>query len=148
MSASNNSLHEIYRRESVVPRLANDTTVTSGWIDARSARRVYTLINMGATDTTVDAKLEQATDSSGTGAKDVTSAAITQFSATDDSKVASIDMETDRLDAKNGFYYFRLKITIGNGATGANVAAEILLTQRHLPASQPTAYAQQVVLAG
>ena len=145
---SNNAMHEVMLRQTVTPRLENNTTVASGWFTVQNARRLFALINMGVTDTTVDAKIQQATDSSGTGAKDVTGAAITQFSATDDGKAASIDMETDRLDHKNGFYYVRLLFTIGDGTTGANVAAEILLTARHQPVTQPTTYTQQIVLAG
>lgn len=145
---SNNAMHEVLLRQTVTPRLANNTTVASAWFSVQNARRLFALLNLGVTDTTVDAKIQQATDSSGTGVKDVTGAAITQFSATDDGKAASIDLETDRLDHNNGFYYVRLLITIGNGATGANVAAEILMTARHLPVTQPATYTQQVVLAG
>jgi hypothetical protein len=49
---------------------------------------------------TVDAKLQQATDSSGTGVKDISGKAITQFTkvGTDDAKQTLINLKQDDLD--------------------------------------------------
>lgn len=148
MSMRNSTFHERTLRNSVIAQSINNTTAGSVWVDARNARRITALINIGATDTIVDAKLQQATDSSGTGAKDITDAAITQVSATGDNKQKSIDIESNRMDAANGFYYVKLLFTVGNGTTGAVVAGELLMDARHQPVSQPAAYNEQVVVAG
>lgn len=148
MSAGNVALHQTMQIYAIPPRLADNTTAASDWIDARNARRLFALVNVGATDTTVDAKLEQASDSSGTGAKDVAGSSITQISATGDNRQVGIDLETDRLDHANGFYYVRLLITAGDGTAGANVSGAVLLSARHQPVSQPAAYAETISLAG
>jgi hypothetical protein len=68
---------------------------------------------------TVDAKLQQATDSSGTGVKDISGKAITQFTkvGTDDAKQTLINLKQDDLDVANSFNYFRLSITGGTAAS-------------------------------
>jgi hypothetical protein len=67
---------------------------------------------------TVDAKLQQATDNSGTGVKDVTGKAITQFlkATPDDGKQALINLKQEDLDFANGFKWFRLSITPATAA--------------------------------
>ncbi len=58
---------------------------------------------------TVDAKVQQVQDSSGTGAKDITGRAITQIvKATGDNKQALINVKPDDLDTANGFGFVRL----------------------------------------
>lgn len=132
----------------IKPQLVDDAAVVSDWMDVLNAVRVFALINVGATDTTVDAKIQQATAVAGTNAKDITGAKITQFTSDDDNKYASIDLETAALDINNGFHFIQLSITAGNGSTGAQVSASIIRTCRHMPPTQPTAYKEQVVVAG
>lgn len=145
---NNRPMHESFWVDVIKPQLVDNAAVTSSWLSMTDAVRLFAVINMGATDITVDAKIEQATDSSGTGAKDVTGAAITQFLATDDNKYASIDLEAARMDIANGFNYARLKITVADGTTGAYVSASIFRPTRHAPPTQVAAYAQQIVVAG
>jgi hypothetical protein len=72
---------------------------------------------MGAS-ATLDGKLQQATDSSGTGAKDVTGKAITQIvKATGDNKQALINLRVQDLDTNGGFAFVRLSITVGTAAS-------------------------------
>jgi hypothetical protein len=67
---------------------------------------------------TVDAKLQQATDSSGTGVKDITGKAITQIlKASGDNKVAMINVRDTDLDVNNGFTYVRLTVTVGTATS-------------------------------
>lgn len=67
---------------------------------------------------TVDAKLQQATDSGGTGAKDVTGKAITQLlAAGGNNRQAIIEARDTDLDVNNGFAYVRLSITVGTAAS-------------------------------
>lgn len=62
---------------------------------------------------TVDAKLQQAQDSSGTAVKDITGKAITQIvKASGDNKIALINVRDTDLDVTNGFTYIRLTVTV------------------------------------
>lgn len=106
------------------PQLVDDNTVTTGWIAAKNFKRFLATVQLGATDITVNAKLQRATDSGGTGAEDIPDKAITQFSATDDNKQALIDLRADELT--ENFSHFRLSITVGNGSTGGYVAATVV----------------------
>jgi hypothetical protein len=92
---------------------------SGGWtlVDAR-APLVY-FLNWGdiASTGTLDAKVEQATDSSGTGAKDITGKAITQQADTDDNNEAMISVERTELDTANNFVYARITVTPATAAT-------------------------------
>lgn len=95
-------------------------TVTTGWISAANHERFQALIQTGVmgASATLDAKLQQATDSSGTGVKDVTGKAITQIvKATGDNKQAIINLRANELDINGGFNYFRLSLTVGTAAS-------------------------------
>jgi hypothetical protein len=95
-------------------------TVSTGWVDQSVFFNLMALIQTGVlgTSATVDAKLQQATDSSGTGAKDITGKAITQIvKATGDSKQALISMKEADLDTEGGFRYVRLSLTVGTAAS-------------------------------
>ena len=92
----------------------------SGWVDASQYYNFLALIETGALGTaaTVDAKLQQATDSSGTSAKDITGKSITQLvKASNDDNQALINLKADDLDINNGFNYIRLVITVGTAAS-------------------------------
>lgn len=105
-------------------------TVTSGWISASNYERFLAVLQTGVlgASATVDAKLQQATDSSGTGAKDVTGKAITQIvKASGDGKQALINLRADELDMNGGFGYFRLSVTVGTAASliGAAIYGDV-----------------------
>ena len=77
------------------------------------------------TSATLDAKLQQALDSAGTSAKDITGKALTQIvKATGDNKQALINVKPEELDTVNGFGFVRLSITVGTAASLAG--AQIL----------------------
>ena len=95
-------------------------TVTTGWISAGNHHSLLALVQSGVlgTGATLDAKLQQATDASGTGAKDVTGKAITQIvKATGDSKQVLINLRPEELDVNNGFSYVRLSVTVAVAAS-------------------------------
>ncbi len=97
-------------------------TATSGWVAAKDFQRFMAILKVGVLGAaaTVDAKLEQATDSGGTGAKDVTSKSITQLTkaGTDDNKQVIINLNPAQdLDIANSFDYFRLSVTVGAAAS-------------------------------
>lgn len=96
---------------------------TSGWIDATTFHNFLAMIMVGAIGdgATLNGKLQQATDSGGTGAKDVTGKAMTQLSGDitppDSSKQVLLDLKQEDLDFANGFKWFRLSITPATAAT-------------------------------
>jgi hypothetical protein len=97
-------------------------TQTTGWIAAKNFTKFLAVIQAGAlgTNATLNAKLQQASDGSGTGAKDITGKAITQFTqaGTDYSgKTAVISLDPSELDATNGFTHFRLSFTVATAAS-------------------------------
>lgn len=95
-------------------------TVVSAWVPAANFHRIAVMLQTGVlgANATVDAKLRQATDSSGTGAKDITGKAITQIvKATGDNVQAFIGLKAEELDANNGFGYVALSVTVGTAAS-------------------------------
>ena len=102
------------------PASVSPSTVVSGWISSASAFTFLATINIGAITATgtVDAKIQQATSSAGAGAKDITSKAITQMTATgsNSNQLALINLRDTELDVNGGFTYFQLSITVGTAA--------------------------------
>jgi hypothetical protein len=97
------------------------STVTSGWIAAKNYQAFMAIVQAGAlgSSATLDAKLQQASDGSGTGAKDITGKAITQLTqaGTDDDKQAVINLRPEELDVDNGFTHFRLSMTVATATS-------------------------------
>jgi hypothetical protein len=96
------------------------STVTTSWVSMANLHSLMALINTGVlgASATVDAKLQQAQDSGGTGVKDITGKAITQIvKATGDNKQATIECRDTDLDANNGFAFVRLSLTVGVAAS-------------------------------
>jgi len=90
------------------------------------------LLGAGAT---VDAKIQQAQDSTGTGIKDIAGKAITQIpKASGDNKQALINVKPEELDTAKVFGFVRLSVTVGVAAS--QTAAQVLgINGRELPAS-------------
>lgn len=123
---------------SIDPDAYTASTVTSGWIAAANFERFMAVVMAGTlgSSATLDAKLEQASDGSGTGAKDVTGKAIAQLTqaGTDSDKQAVINLNAEELDIDNGFTHFRLSMTVGTATSDAG-AIVIALDPRYAPAS-------------
>lgn len=116
------------------PQIADDATVSSDQVDMSKRDKVMFVISVGATDTTVDALVREATDDQGTDEQDLTGKAITQLAGTDDNKQAIIEVDASELS--DGFTHVSLDITVGDGTTGANVSAVALVGHaRYQPAS-------------
>src|SRR5512137_2437758 len=110
--------------------------VSTAYVPVKNYHQLAAIINTGVLGTaaTVDAKLEQAQDVSGTGVKDITGKAITQIvKATGDGKQAIINLRTTELDTNGAFSHVRLTVTVG--AAASLIAAELLATPRYQPAS-------------
>ena len=119
------------------PISASAGSATSSWVPVQNFHSILAIINTGVlgTSATIDARLQQATDSSGTGSKDVTSRAITQIvKASGDNKQALINMRSDEIDTTNAYTHVRLVVTVGTAASvyGAQVLG---MSPRFAPAS-------------
>jgi len=119
------------------PDATTASTVTSDWVDMADFESIMAIVLAGVlgTSATLDAKLEQATDSSGSGAKDITGKAITQLvKASNDDDQAIINCRAEELDIANDFDHARLSITVG---TATSDAGGIVLgfNARRMPAS-------------
>jgi hypothetical protein len=113
---------------SIDPDANTAAAYTTAWVDMENFEAVMAIIMVGAmvATSTVDAKIQQATDVSGTGAKDITGKAITQLTAagSDDDKQAIINLRADEMDAAGGFTHVQLSMTVG---TADSDSAAVLL---------------------
>ena len=121
----------------VDPDALGTGAATSAYVSMSDFNQVVAVVQAGAlgTSATLDFKLVQATDSSGTSSKDITDKSITQFvKATNDDDQAIVNCRSDELDIANGFDYVAMTITIG---TATSYASCIMLgvTPRYAPAS-------------
>jgi len=107
--------------------IAATTSVTS-WGSAAKFKKVGAILLLGATNGTIEMELRQATDSSGTGAKDFSPAvAFTAaiFGAATDNTQGMLSCDVARcMDVDNGFTHFAASVVSG-GTT--NVFGVILL---------------------
>lgn len=92
-------------------------TYVSDWVDMQDwpggIMAVVMAGDLGASGT-IDARLRQATDSSGTGAKDITGKMMTQFTqaSTDSDKQAVITLLADQMDVAGGFRFAALSMVV------------------------------------
>lgn len=96
------------------------STVVTTWVPVANFHSFLAKISTGVlgASATLDAKLRQATDASGTSAKDITGKAITQIvKATGDNIQALIECRADEVDSNNGFGYIALSVTVGAAAS-------------------------------
>lgn len=103
------------------PQLVDNAVKSSALVDMSKVRRLMFVVEVGATDTTVDAKLREAKDASGTDEQDLTGKAITQLGGTDDNKQVIIEVAAEELGA--GFTHVSLDVAVGDGTLGAYIAA-------------------------
>lgn len=121
-------------------------TLTTGWISMAKYGALLAVIMAGdlGVSATIDAKLQQAQDASGTGAKDITGKAITQLTqaGTDKSnKQAMINVRAEELDRNNGFTHVRLSMVTAT-ATSDSGALVLGLDSRYGPPDQGTSVAE------
>lgn len=125
------------------PDVLTAATHTSGWVSMVDYDTIQAIVLAGTlgASATLDAKLEQATDSSGTGAKDISGKAITQLTqaGSDSDKQAIINCRAEELDVDNDFTHVRLSITV---ATASSDGAGLILG--HNGRYQPVADASTV----
>jgi hypothetical protein len=117
------------------------STVTGQWISMETWGAIRAVIMAGdlGASATLDAKIQQASDGSGTGAKDITGKAITQLTqaGTDSNKQAEIIVRADDLDVANGFTHVRLSMTVAT-ATSDCGAIVFGCNARYFPGTDAT----------
>jgi hypothetical protein len=130
------------------PDLNTAAAHSSGWISMSDFPAIQAIILVGdlGTSATLDAKLEQATDSSGTGVKDVSGKAITQLTqaGTDESnQQAIINCRAEELDIANDFTHVRLTMTVGTASSDSG-AVVLGHYARYQPAAAPDSVAEVI----
>lgn len=117
------------------------STVVSDYVNVEDWRDgIMAIVTAGTlgTNATIDAKLRQATDASGTGVKDITGKEITQLTqaGTDESdRQAIIFVRPDELDVAGGFTHVALSLTVGTATSDAG-AVVLGVGPRHTPAAE------------
>ena len=111
------------------------TARSSDYVNMEEFDKLLAIVLVGAITGTIDAKLEQATDSSGTDVKDVTGKAITQVADDEDNGQMLINLRADELDMDNGFTHVRLTVTPTGGTTNLLGAVILAGDPKNYPAS-------------
>jgi hypothetical protein len=101
----------------VNPTLVDNSTVNTDYIDMQAWEQVMFVFSVGATDITVDFLVRESTDTSDGGGQTLKSA--TQITATGDNTQVVINVKAS--DLSEGYRYVRGRVTVGDGATGAQV---------------------------
>ncbi|HZQ08610.1 MAG TPA: hypothetical protein VFD70_18655 [Anaerolineae bacterium] len=103
----------------VNPQSANNTTLSTGWIDASRCKRLAGLLMLGAdTGCTVDFKIQSATSAGGANAADIPGKAITQLQATDANKQAWLEIKGEEIGALGPTrQWIRYQAVVGNGTS-------------------------------
>ena len=120
------------------PDANSAATYTTDWIDMSTFQMVMGIVMAGTpgASATLDAKFEQATDSGGSGVKDISGTDITQLTkaGSDDDKQVVINLHADDLDLANDFTHARLSMTVGTATSDAG-AVVLGMSPRYAPAS-------------
>jgi hypothetical protein len=139
---------EVYRQQVANPAALSAGTLPASYINVSDFDRFAFVLELGATDQAVDFKVVQATAAAGTGSKDVSGAAITQFATTDDNKQAMIEVEVRKLDINNGFYFVAVTSALTGGTATTASIVFYGVNNGVVPVTQPAAFAQRVLVAG
>src|SRR5262249_58944522 len=101
---------------------ANNTTKTIDIVDMSKFAEALAIFLIGTVDATTDFKLQESNASDfSSGVSDIAGKAITQFTATDDNKVAVVNLKAEEMTKR----YLRGLATLGNGTSQA-IAVVIL----------------------
>jgi len=101
----------IFQTGSILEPVAGAATTNTSYLDAGSAFNYLCLVSAGTVGTSVNVKIQQATDASGTSVKDISGLAITELTGAGS---ALINIVASDLDTDNGFNHIRANvITVG-----------------------------------
>lgn len=100
--------------QNVVSQRLNNSSANGADLDMAGWDGVLFVLNLGATDATVDMVAQSSASGGGAGYANITGAAISQISATGDNRIVAIDVwrPTNR--------FVRSRVTVGAGTTGAD----------------------------
>ena len=122
-------------------------TVSVGWVNMANFRRISFILDVGNTgaNATVNAVVNQATNSSGAGSKVLAGAAgskaITAITATGLQAVVNVAMPD--LDSNNSYTYAQLLVTVGTAS--ALISCDVIGDPTYTPPTLP-AWMSQVIL--
>lgn len=106
------------------PQVVDDADATTNWVDMSKHHKVAFVLNIGATDIEVDAKLVEALTDSGGTPQDISGLAITQLDATTGENAQTVlEVASNELDQADSYRYVALKVTVGDGTSGAYISA-------------------------
>ena len=104
-----------YDTGQIDPDLYIAGTVTGAWVSVADFTEAAAICLVGAMGigATFDAKIQQAQDAAGTGAKDIAGAAAAQLTEAggDGDQIVTIPVRASALDIANGFTHVRLSVT-------------------------------------
>lgn len=96
------------------PQDAGGAAKTSVTVPMAGYTGVCFLVEVGDIDDTIDAKVQECTAADGTGATDITGAAITQIGATSDNRLVIVDVKPGTW--RVGYPHLRVVVTPGGGS--------------------------------
>ncbi len=112
-------------------------TYTSDWVNMENFHQLMAIVQVGiiAAGGTVDAKLMQATSSTGAGAKAISTAnaQITQVTTAGNDTQQILTVRTDALDVAGGFSFVALRMT-HTTAAGDSAGLVLGINPRYAPA--------------
>lgn len=98
-------------------------THATAWVSLQDYHRAWFVVEVGvmAAGATLDAGIQQATDTAGTGAKAITGKTITQLTQAggDGNQILCIELQTEELDVDGGFDCVRGYLTVGTNTVYA-----------------------------
>lgn len=110
-------------------------THNTDWLDHSKFHRSVWVVIVGDMDNgaTLDFKLQEATDDSGSDSQDINGKAITQLtqSGGDGNSVVVVELQTEEMDVTDQFRYVRGQLVVANAAVQCSV----------IPLRGPTRYA-------
>jgi len=87
----------------------------TGWMSVQDYHRVFIILHVGTMGAlgTIDLDVEQATDTTGTGMKNVTGFSITQLTQAggDSDGVVILDLQMEQLDVSNNYDAINVEVT-------------------------------------
>lgn len=109
----------------IEPDAYTANTYTTGWLSMAEYHAAVLLVLAGTlgSSATLDAKIEQAKDSAGAGAKDITGKGITQLTqaGTDSDKMVAVELLAEELDTANKYDHIRGSLTVGTATSDAGL---------------------------
>ncbi len=115
----------------VDPKNGNNSTQNTDIVDMSKFAEAMLVVQTGASDSTVDAKLQESNDAAfASGNSDVSGKAIAQLGA-QANKVVVINLKAERMTKR----YLRGVVTVGNGTTNQVAAVLLGMSPKFGPAS-------------